>query len=219
MTIDQSQSASLTWRAYVTDGVPASGAHNPVKSEIRTWGGEVESAIATVSLYLTNVAGTNTITADSSPEISAYSAGQIVMLVPANTITGATTININSLGAKNIYTPDGDALAGGELIAGRLYPLVYDGTQFRMLTWPVLEASATWDPGSLADGAGETKVVTVTGAALGDFVQVSFSADITDMTLSAYVQAADTVECRLQNESGSVHDQASGTVYVRVSRR
>lgn len=34
--------ASLIWRDYVTDGMPGSGAHAPVKSDIRAWGAEIE---------------------------------------------------------------------------------------------------------------------------------------------------------------------------------
>jgi hypothetical protein len=30
------------WRDYASDGVPASGAHSPVKADIRAWGGVVE---------------------------------------------------------------------------------------------------------------------------------------------------------------------------------
>lgn len=76
--------------------------------------------------------------------------------------------------------------------------------------------SATWDVASLVDGAGETKVVTVTGAALGDFVVASMGVDIVDMIMTAYVQAANTVEVRIQNESGSTADLASTTVKVLV---
>jgi uncharacterized membrane protein len=53
----------------------------------------------------------------------------------------------------------------------------------------VLTSSFTYNPGSLADGAGETKVVTVTGAALGDLVLVGVGVDIVDMTVTGYVQA------------------------------
>lgn len=79
-----------------------------------------------------------------------------------------------------------------------------------------IQTTKTWDPGSLADGAGETTSVTVTGAALGDFVMVSCSADLIDMTLTGYVQAANTVELRLQNESGDTRNLGSSTFYVRV---
>jgi parallel beta-helix repeat protein len=44
-----------------------------------------------------------------------------------------------------------------------------------------LYGSTTWNPGDLADGAGETKSLTVTGAALGDAVIVSSNVDLQDM--------------------------------------
>ena len=79
-----------------------------------------------------------------------------------------------------------------------------------------LDGSATWNAGSLVDGAGESKDITVTGAALGDFVVASLGVDIVDFVVSASVTATDTVTVRLQNESGSTVDLASTTVYVRV---
>lgn len=80
----------------------------------------------------------------------------------------------------------------------------------------VYVATTTWDPGNLVDGAGETKSLTVTGAALGDFVLVSAPYDLQDITCTAYVQATDTVEIRLQNESGVAIDLGSGTWKVKV---
>lgn len=77
--------------------------------------------------------------------------------------------------------------------------------------------SETHNFGSLVDAAGETGSVTVVGAELGDFVQVSVGVDLVDMTCTGYVQAADTVEYRLQNESGSTADLASTTVRVLVT--
>ena len=87
--------------------------------------------------------------------------------------------------------------------------------QFQSL-FDVYGAEVTHDFGSLADGAGETLSISVPGAAIGDTVMVSAGVDISDMTLTAYVQAADTVEVRLQNESGGVLDLASTTVRVCV---
>ena len=68
----------------------------------------------------------------------------------------------------------------------------------------ILVGSVAWNPADLADGAGESKNVTVTGAALGDFAIVSIDGgDLAGATLSGYVSAADTVTARIQNESGS----------------
>jgi len=80
----------------------------------------------------------------------------------------------------------------------------------------VLNGSATYDPPSLADGAGTTTTVTVTGAAVGDFALASFSLDLQGISVTAYVSSANTVAVRLQNESGGVLDLSSGTLRARV---
>lgn len=91
-------------------------------------------------------------------------------------------------------------------------------TTWRTLGHIEFTGSATYDPGSLADGAGATTTVTCTGAALGDFALASFSLDLQGITVTAWVSAADTVSVRFQNESGGVLDLASGTLRVRASR-
>jgi len=79
-----------------------------------------------------------------------------------------------------------------------------------------LHGSVVWDPGNLIDGAGETQSLTVTGAAFGDSVNVAAAEDMQDMILTGYVQAADTVEIRIQNESGGAVNLASRTWHVHV---
>lgn len=81
---------------------------------------------------LSSVAGTNTITATAADPMSAYSNTQTFRLTPANTNTGATTLNINSLGAKNVYA-NGVACSGGELQQGVPALVAYDGTQFNIV--------------------------------------------------------------------------------------
>ena len=82
-----------------------------------------------------------------------------------------------------------------------------------------LFGSAAYDPPSLADGAGVTTTVTVTGAALGDYVDASFGLDLQGITLAAYISAADTGAVRFQNESGGVLDLASASLDLRVVKR
>lgn len=83
-------------------------------------------------------------------------------------------------------------------------------------THKFIEGSDTWDPGSIADGDEEAKEVTVTGAALGDYAIASFSLDVTDLTISASVTAADTVTVILANNTGGAIDLGSGTVRATV---
>lgn len=186
-------------------------------SDLWTWIKAKLSADSTLPLYLTSVAGTNTITATSSPVITAYKTGQVIWLPPANKTTGAATVNIAGLGAKALQDRDGGALSAYKyLTANRLHPFVYNGTAFDSLIDIPLVGSATWDAGSIADGDEEVTEITVTGAALGDFVQVSFSLDVADLTLTAQVTAANTVTAQLSNNTGGAIDLASGTLTVRV---
>lgn len=67
---------------------------------------------------LSSVAGTNTITGSLTPAITAHAAGMMVVLTPANTNTGAVTLNVNSVGALDVLGTRGQALIGGELAAG-----------------------------------------------------------------------------------------------------
>lgn len=95
---------------------------------------QVQALIQSGTLQLlTSVAGTNTITATATGPIAAYAAGQMFLMVPANTNTGATTVNINGLGAKNIFF-GGVACVGGELTQNVPAQIVYDGTQFQIIS-------------------------------------------------------------------------------------
>jgi len=83
-----------------------------------------------------------------------------------------------------------------------------------------LNGSAVYDPPNLPNGDGGTTAVTVTGAALGDYVTgVSFSLDLQGITLTAWVSAANTVNVRFQNETGGAIDLASGTLRARVAKK
>jgi hypothetical protein len=66
--------------------------------------------------------------------LSAYAAGNIYALKANHTNSGAATINIDSLGAKSIVTPDGGALVSGDIVSGGIYLLIYDGTNFQVVS-------------------------------------------------------------------------------------
>lgn len=65
-----------------------------------------------------------------SPSIGAYAAGQIVTLIPAHANSGASTIAVSGLAAKNILNQDGSSLASGQLLTTGIYVLEYNGTAF-----------------------------------------------------------------------------------------
>lgn len=84
----------------------------------------------------------------------------------------------------------------------------------------MLCGSAVWAVSSIADGDEEAKEVTITGAALGDYVLASLSVDIADLVLNAQVTAANTITCILANNTGGAIDLADTTVvYVMVIKK
>lgn len=105
--------------------------------------------------WLITVAGTaNVITASVDTAVVAAMASYVrpmgFYLTPAYANTSAVTINIDSLGVTSIYDRAGVALTGGEMAAGGLYPLVYDGSRFRAVTVTSgSAASVTSAPGAI----------------------------------------------------------------------
>lgn len=83
-------------------------------------------------INLSSVSGTDTITATVSPTPSAYATGQMFIFEPANNNTGAATINISSLGAKDIYLNNA-ALVADVLVSGQPVMIRYNGTQFEIV--------------------------------------------------------------------------------------
>jgi hypothetical protein len=64
----------------------------------------------------------------------AYTTGLVLFILVANTTTTTTpTINLNGIGAKTIVNADGSALTVGQIVAGQIIEVVYDGTNFRLI--------------------------------------------------------------------------------------
>lgn len=83
---------------------------------------------------------------------------------------------------------------------------------------PPILGSVAWNPGGISSGSQASTTVTVTGAALGNFVKAAFSSTVSPLTLSAYVSDANTVTVVLSNNSGGTITPASGTVDVSVTK-
>lgn len=81
------------------------------------------------SLYCATSAG-DTYTCSMTPTLTAYTAGMCVVIDPDTTNTGASTLNIDALGAKSILGPTGAALQPGDLMAGKSSLLCYDGVEW-----------------------------------------------------------------------------------------
>jgi hypothetical protein len=108
--------------AFAPDGSLAYAVPQPAgpgATEAYWWGG---TAGGTANALTISVGGPPT----------AYAEGQRFAFVVASNNTGAATLAVNGLTAKSIRRPDGSTLQAGDLKAGMLIGVTYDGTNFRL---------------------------------------------------------------------------------------
>jgi len=122
--------------------------------------------------HATDTGAANAYAAAPVPAITAYATGQVVTLKPANANTGASTLAVSGLTAKNIKLLDGGNPASGALVTTGIYHLVYDGTNFVLLN------SSSSQTTTLTGG--------VTGSGSG-----SFAATVAAVTNTATVTVKD----------------------------
>lgn len=142
--------------------------------------------------YFADTGAANAYVVTPAPAWASYIAGSnlYVKIGAGNTNTGAATINVSALGAKNILNQDGSAPQANALLAGSVYHLVYDGTQFEIV--------ASFNGGNVggalamnaaaineAQGSNIASGATVNlDTATGNYVHVTGTTTITAITLS-----------------------------------
>jgi hypothetical protein len=88
----------------------------------------------------------NAYVATLSPSLLGLSNGTKVSFIANHTNTGASTLNVNSLGAKGINSPDGTTLVAGDIVVNGLYTAIYDTS---LDSWQLLSSPrgyTTWTP-------------------------------------------------------------------------
>ena len=80
--------------------------------------------------YVAAGGAANTYTATLNPAPTAYTEGMALAVKINADNTGASTINVNNLGAKSIKKPNGNDVSAGNLKTGSIYTLRYNGINF-----------------------------------------------------------------------------------------
>jgi len=109
--------------------------------------------------------------------LTAYTNGMRVMFRPDVTLSGSPTLNINTLGAKNLYAADGTTAATGT--AGLSYWLVYNSSLNGAAGGWVFPATGG---GGVSSVSGTTNEITSTGGAT-PVLSLSSTMDLTSKTV------------------------------------
>lgn len=104
-----------------------------------------------------------------TPAALGYVAGSAYSFLAANANTGASTLNVSGLGTKAITEPGQGALTAGDILANQLVSVVYDGTQFQLIS-PQGPAVSADTVGAIIkrDGSGNFSAGTMTGTSTGN---------------------------------------------------
>lgn len=153
--------ANLPMAGFKHTGVTAASGKNS-RTEY-TSGGTVQDGTL---MWAGDAGGTaNALTLTLTPAITAYTTPQIIFFKATETNTGAATVVVSGLSAKTIQK-NGAALVSNDILDGKIYGLIYDGTQFQLLS--VQQAPAGNQTQTLTDGAniafdvGKGKIAKVT---------------------------------------------------------
>lgn len=128
----------------------------------------------------------NAYTLTPNRTIAAYAAGVDFVFIANHANTGAATINVSSLGAKDIRDRDGTALASGDIEIGTVLHIVYDATNgyFRASNLIAGLGAGASNLDSLSD-------VAISTATSGDLLRYNGSSWV-NATLAASLAAAST---------------------------
>lgn len=116
------------------------------------------------TIYAADAGATDSYAVTLNPVPTAYTTGMVVNFKANTANTGACSLNVNSLGAKTIKKQYNSDTATGDILANQLVSVIYDGTNFQMLS-PVAAASANGlvllsDSGSISAGTSAVSFTT-----------------------------------------------------------
>lgn len=103
--------------------------------------------------------------------IDNYQLGQSFTFLAGNTNTGASTVNVNALGVKQIVRADGSPLVAGDIRVDRIISVQYDGTAFQLMSATANDAtvvSAAAAAQAAAEDAADQAAAAVAAAAAFD---------------------------------------------------
>ena len=148
-------------------GTPINWAENQLPATVNNSSREVMKQIADWRNLLGGKkisATADTMTLTSGMALTAYSQGQMFAFECGVTNTTGCTINVDSIGAKDIKKHKTVALVAGDLVAGGIYILAYEATAGN---FQLLSPTSVDDAAALADHIADTSTHGISSAIVG----------------------------------------------------
>lgn len=130
--------------------------------------------------YAASATGNDTYVITVTPAPTAYVTGQRFTFKADVANTGTCSLNVNSLGAKNIVTNVSSQLSDGDISAGQVVTVVYDGTNFQLASGS--SRSIRSYAAGVAQGSGSSQTIAHGLGVVPRFVRFSSTANPTSGT-------------------------------------
>jgi hypothetical protein len=138
-----------------------------------------------VHAYIAGAGAADVLTLTPVPAATAYAAGQRFLFLPTADNTGACTLNVSGLGAKNIKKSDGAGAlanpAAADLDTVLIADVIYDGTQFVLQNPGVVSSGGAV---TQLNNATESELVTVGATTTQLDAEANLTFDGSTLTLS-----------------------------------
>ena len=196
--------ASQNWRDFATPGVPSSGRHRPLKTDLRDWGTWVEAEIAAllagtatgvapevIRLNHTIGTGKNLIRVTTATARPAAALGALYLLEWRYTNDGPVRIEVNGEASVPVLGTTGSDLPAGFTAPG-LQVLALDmGDHYRLLTGDDAAAVQAAVDAATARAAADTAATRATNEASRAKDEADRAANATGFDPADYVQVED----------------------------
>jgi len=206
---------------YYSGGIKITGSHNIVSSNTLS---QLTLTDAQHSYWISSSGNSNIVSGNTLWDAGGLNTkGGIVVSGSVPSVTGNSVSSFKGQTAYRIETPNAVVVGNSEADCGTSlsatsYTSEFSGNLFVTSGAP-LSASADVTPGTLANGAAYSGTVEVTGATVGDYVQMSFGAGIAGLEITGWVAGRNLVSYTLTNKSGSAKTVGAGTLKARCFKR
>lgn len=159
------------------------GTYNPgdviQDSHVEAFNSPINNLETGASYYAVDGGGTDAYAATLSPIPASYTPGMVVHFKANTANTGAATLNVNGLGVKNIKKDGGADLETGDILAGQVVAVLYDGTNFQLLSRGRSPVSAQGRSGgqTLVGGTGSAEDLLLQSTSHATKGNISFGSD------------------------------------------
>lgn len=189
-------------------------AYDGTNMEILSVSGQPQISQDGSEIYAADAGANDTYAITLAPVPAAYVTGMVVRF-KANTVnTGAATINVNSLGAKSILRPNGSALSDGDIAASQQVQLIYDGTNFIMIS-PIAN-NVTFKVGSTSKNLADASTTQTIAHGLGriprfvEIVALGLSSSTLPMQATTFYDGTTQVSLALHEDTGPSYTVSAG---------